>query len=116
VRLLLDAQLSDRGIGEPLRGRGHDVAALQADTALKALSDENVLALATDQGRVLVTRNARDFAPLARRWASRNRSHAGLILIWTLQTNAFDQIVERVDELCTQRAEPDEWLDLVLTI
>ena len=116
MRLLVDAQLSDRGIGEPLRSRGHNVVALQVDDALNALSDESVLALATDQGRVLVTRNARDFDPLARRRASRNRSHAGLVLIWTLQTTAFDLIVERVDELCALRPEPDDWRDLVLAI
>lgn len=116
MRLLLDAQLSDRRIGEPLRSRGHDVVALQVDDALNALSDESVLALATDQGRVLVTRNARDFAPLARRWASRQRSHAGLILIWTMPTNAFDPIVTRVDDLCTQRPAQEDWRDLVLAI
>lgn len=116
MKLLLDAQLSDRRIGEPLRGRGHDVVALQVDDALNALSDESVLALATDQARVLVTRNARDFDPLARRWASRRRSHAGLILIWTLPTNAFDSIVTRVDELFAQRPTQEEWRDLVLAI
>ena len=116
MRLLLDAQLSDRRIGEPLRSRGHDVVALQVDDALNTLSDESVLALATEQARVLVTRNGRDFDPLARRWASRRRPHAGLILIWTLPTNAFDQIVTRVDELCLQRPEPDDWRDLVLAI
>ncbi len=116
MKLLLDAQLSDPRIGEPLRGRGHDVVALQVDDALNALSDESVLALATDQGRVLVTRNARDFDPLARRWASRRRSHAGVILIWTMPTNAFDPIVRRVDELCIQRPKPGDWRDLVLAI
>ena len=116
MKLLLDAQLSDRRIGEALRGRGQDVVSLQVDDALNALSDESVLALATDQGRVLVTRNARDFDPLARRWASRRRSHAGVILIWTMPTNAFDSIVANVDGLCAQRPEPEDWNDLVLAI
>ena len=34
----------------------------------------------------------------------------------TLRTSAFDQIVARVDELCAQRPEPDDWRDLVVAI
>jgi hypothetical protein len=38
---------------------------------------------------VLITRNSRDFAPIAREWAEARRSHAGLILIWTLDHSQF---------------------------
>ncbi len=40
--------------------------------------------LAAGEGRVLVTWNSRDFAPILREWAEAGHDHAGAILIWTL--------------------------------
>ena len=56
LRLLLDANLSPKRIGSVLQKRGHDVLSLAADTALGALDDPQVLELAAEQGRILVTR------------------------------------------------------------
>lgn len=61
MRLLLDANLSPKRVGGPLEGRGHDVLSLASDAALGALADPEVLALAAEQQRILVTRNSRDF-------------------------------------------------------
>jgi hypothetical protein len=69
MRLLLDANLSPKRIGLTLEDQGHDVLALAADPAVGALDDPDVLALAAREGRVLVTGNAKDFAPLLREWA-----------------------------------------------
>jgi predicted nuclease of predicted toxin-antitoxin system len=66
MRVLLDAHLSGRSIGRPLRRAGHDVLALDDDLNLKQLPDADVLELATRQGRIVVTANIRDFARLAR--------------------------------------------------
>ncbi len=82
--MVLDANLSPRRIGGPLRAVGHDVLALAEEPGLEGLDDPLVLELAAAEGRVLVTRNSRDFAPLAREWAEAQRTHAGMILIWTL--------------------------------
>ena len=70
VRLLLDANLSPAAAG-------HDVLALAVDPALEGLDDPLVLELAAAERRVLITRNSRDFAPLAREWAEASRHHAG---------------------------------------
>jgi hypothetical protein len=77
LRLLLDANLSPERIGSALEERGHDVLSLAADTALGALDDPQVLELAAQEDRILVTRNSRDFAPLLREWAEADRHHAG---------------------------------------
>ena len=84
MRILLDANLSPKRIGSALRVRGHDVLSLAADASLGALDDPQVLELAAQEDRILVTRNSRDFAPLLREWAEADRHHAGCILIWTL--------------------------------
>jgi predicted nuclease of predicted toxin-antitoxin system len=55
MRLLLDAHLSGRHVGDPLRDDGHDVRAADSELALEGASDEEVLALAIAEGRILVT-------------------------------------------------------------
>jgi predicted nuclease of predicted toxin-antitoxin system len=112
VRLLLDANLSPRGIGLPLRSTGHDVRALAEEPALDALDDPGVLALAASEDRILVTRNSRDFAPLAREWAEAGRSHAGCILIWTLDHSRFAEIVAGIERLLAERPRQEDWRDL----
>lgn len=51
-------------IAEELRRRGHDVIAVAADPQLRAKSDPELFAWATEQKRRLVTENAKDFRPL----------------------------------------------------
>jgi hypothetical protein len=116
VRLLLDANLSPRRIGEPLRVAGHDVAALAADPALEGLDDPLVLELAAAEKRILVTRNSRDFAPLARDWAEAQRSHAGLILIWTLDHHQFAAIVAGIERYLDLWPTEKHWHDLVVAL
>ena len=62
-RFLLDEMFSDE-IAAQLRARGHDVTSVVADPLLVALPDDKILAEAGVVGRVLVTANIRDFAPL----------------------------------------------------
>jgi predicted nuclease of predicted toxin-antitoxin system len=102
VRRLLDANLSPRRIGGPQRAGGHDVLALADDAMFEGLDDPLVLELAAEQERVLVTRNSRDFAPLAREWGEGQRAHAGMILIWTLDHSQFSEIVAGVERLLGQ--------------
>lgn len=116
MRLLLDANLSPRRIGGPLRDAGHDVLALAEDATYEGLADPLVLELAAAEERVLITRNSRDFAPLARGWAEAQRTHAGMILIWTLDHSEFGGILDGVQRLLEQRPQPAQWRDLVLAI
>ncbi|MBA2576303.1 MAG: DUF5615 family PIN-like protein [Euzebyaceae bacterium] len=116
MRLVLDANLSPKRIGSSLQKRGHDVLSLASDAALGALDDPQVLELAAEQSRILVTRNARDFAPLLREWAEADRHHAGCILIWTLAHSEFGAIIRGVTRLLDDRPDPKQWRDVTAAL
>jgi predicted nuclease of predicted toxin-antitoxin system len=114
LRLLLDANLSPRGVAGPLRQSGHDMLALAEDAAYEGLSDPQVLELAATERRILITRNSRDFAPLARQWAEAQRPHAGLVLIWTLDHSQFREIVTGIERQLAQRPTQEQWHDITV--
>jgi hypothetical protein len=116
VRLLLDANLSPRRIGEPLTTAGHDVRALAAHPELEGLADPDVLVMAASEGRILITRNSRHFAPILREWAEAGRVHAGCILIWTLGHAEFAPIIAGVERLVGDRPEQDDWRDIAAAL
>lgn len=116
MRLLLDAHLSPKRIGAVLAADGHDVLYLSTDVALGALDDTEVLALAAEQERILVTRNSRDFAPLLREWAEAGRHHSGCILIWTLERGEFGRILKGLQRLLAARPDAREWVYLVVAV
>lgn len=116
MRLLLDANLSPKRIGIALQKRGHDVVSLASDAALGALDDPQVLELAAEQNRILITRNSRDFAPLLREWAEAGRHHAGCMLIWTLGHHEFGAIINKVGRLLRDRPDAEDWRDLTVAL
>jgi predicted nuclease of predicted toxin-antitoxin system len=116
VRLILDANLSPKRIGSVLERAGHEVLSLASDPVLGALDDAQVLELAAEQDRILVTRNSRDFAPLLREWSEAGRHHAGCILIWTLDHHEFGPIIRGVTRLLLERPDPDQWRDLAVAL
>jgi hypothetical protein len=116
VRLLLDAQLSPRRIGEPLRRLDHDVLALADDPVLRTLSDPAILELAHQEERITITTDAAHFALLARNLAASGHQHAGLVIVWSLPNNAFKHIVDGAQVLLERYPSQTEWLDLVLTL
>lgn len=64
MRLLLDEMLSP-AIARQLRDRGYDVLAVKEQMAWLAADDDQVIALAREQRRAVVTDNVRDFRPRA---------------------------------------------------
>jgi hypothetical protein len=116
VRLLLDANLSQHGVGAPLSDGGHDVRCLAAEPELEGLADEAVLELATAEQRILITRNSRDFAPICRMWAEAGREHAGVILIWTFTHRQFAEIVDGIERWLFDYPDPASWRGLVVAI
>jgi len=84
--------------------------------AFDGLTDAQVLALAAEDGRLLVTRNGRDFEPLAREWAESGRQHTGLILIWTLRSNQFGAITSAVGDVVERYPRQRQWRGLVVAI
>lgn len=81
MRLILDAHVSGPVVGEALKREGHDVFAVDQHSDLEGMSDEDLLALATEEGRILVTANVRHFLPLVTERSIRGESHPGCILI-----------------------------------
>lgn len=112
MRVLLDAHLSGRQIGGPLRRAGHDVLALDDDLSLKQLLDADVLDLAIEQRRIVVTANIRDFARLARSRAEAGQSHPGIVLI-PPGSMAFGVVLRGLARLFADRTEQTDWVDRV---
>jgi hypothetical protein len=109
--LLLDAHVSGPGVGGPLRANGHDVRALDQEPELEGLDDDDVLALASEDGRILVTHNVADFPEILREWAGAGRSHAGLILVYGVEHREFGLILRGIERWLDLRPRQEDWLD-----
>jgi predicted nuclease of predicted toxin-antitoxin system len=116
VRLLLDAHLSGSRIADPLRRKGHDVRALSEESDAEGLEDEQVLALAAAERRILVTSDVSDFPRLLRDWAGASRSHNGVILVHGIGTDEFSAIAHGILRLLQEKPRQPEWIDVVLAI
>jgi len=83
---------------------------------LEGLADPEVLALAGAEGRILVTGNSRDFAPLLREWAEAGRAHSGCVLTWTLGHDEFGPILNGLRRLLAERPEQSAWRDVAVAL
>jgi hypothetical protein len=108
VRLFLDAHVSGRRIATALREQ-HDVRAADEERELDGWDDEGLLALATEQGRVMVTFNVKDFARITSEWAAAGKSHAGCLLIVGIDHAEFGLILRVIDHALSTRAEQAAW-------
>lgn len=111
MRLLLDAHVSGPSVGGPLSGKGHDVRALDQEAELEGLEDEDVLALASADGRILVTHNVADFPEILRDRAAGGRSHAGMILVYGIGHSEFGLIIRGIERSLELRARQADWID-----
>ena len=116
MRFLLDAHVSGPRVGQRLAATGHEVRALDQELALEGLDDDDVLALAAAEERILVTHNIRDFPPILREWAAAGRTHAGVILAYGIDHREFDVIVRGVERCLELYPEPATWRDLAVVV
>jgi predicted nuclease of predicted toxin-antitoxin system len=112
VRLLLDAHVSGPKVGRRLGENGHDVRALDQEPALEGLDDDEVLALAAGEERILVTHNIADFPRILRDWAAAQRMHAGVILVYGIDHSEFAVIVRGIERWLERYPEQVDWQDL----
>jgi hypothetical protein len=79
-RLLLDEMFSPV-IAAALRELGHDAIAIAIaeNPALRAMTDEEVFALASAQGKWLLTENVKDFQPILQQALQAGAPTAGLL-------------------------------------
>ncbi len=116
MRLLLDAHVSGPRVRRRLEQTGHDVRALDQEPVLEGLDDEQVLSLAAEDQRVLITHNIRDFPAILRAWASAQRSHSGAMLVYGIDHSEFELIVRGVERWTEIYPEPARWIDLAVVI
>jgi hypothetical protein len=116
MRLLLDAHVSGRRVGGPLTAKGHDVRALDQEPQYEGLDDEDVLALATEDERLLVTHNVADYPEILRDWAMAGRSHTGVILVYGIDHSEFGLIRRGIERWLSRRPWQADWLDFAAIV
>lgn len=111
MRLLLDAHVSGPNVGRRLDREGHDVRALDQEPDLEGLDDDQVLALASTEQRILVTHNVADFPRILRDWAAAQRAHAGVILVYGIDHSEFTLITRGIERWLELRPDQADWND-----
>lgn len=111
MRLPLDAHISGPRIASPLRRAGHDVRAADEERELDGWNDDELLALAAAERRILLTFDVKDFPDIAQRWAEAGRSHAGLAIVVGIDHGEFGTILSTLEQLFEERPRDAEWCD-----
>ena len=111
MRLLLDAHVSGRSVGRPLTEKGHDVRALDREPQHEGLDDDEVLELAAEDQRILVSHNVADFPEILRDWGTAGRSHAGVILVYGIDHSEFGLVRRGIERWLDRRPNQEDWLD-----
>lgn len=114
LRILLDAHVSARAVAAALRSDGHDVRAIAEETELEGLDDPDVLGLAVREGRILVTHDVKDFAPLLRTWGESGRTHSGCVLVHGIRHHEFGRVLRGLRRLFVRRPDQNDWTDLAI--
>jgi predicted nuclease of predicted toxin-antitoxin system len=108
LRILLDEDLSQR-VAEGLRQRGIDAISVH-ELAREGLPDEEQLAFAAEQGRLLITYNRADFQALDAEWRSQRRHHAGIL--WcnerTLPRRNIGALIRAIEASIRQHSSFDD--------
>jgi predicted nuclease of predicted toxin-antitoxin system len=112
VRLLLDAHISGPRTATALREAGHDVFAADENRELDGWSDEELLALASGESRVMVTFDVRDFPDIARNWAEAGRPHAGLAIVVGIDHGEFGEVLRALEGAFAERPTQAGWANL----
>ncbi len=109
MRLILDEHFSHL-IAQALRERSQNVWTV-TELDLAGTSDEQILAVARDQGRALVTNNTQDFVPLEHIWIAAGEVHHGIIYTDDASaprgTNQIGEIIRRLERELIARPEDD---------
>jgi nucleoside-diphosphate-sugar epimerase len=109
VHLFLDAHVSGRRIAEALRDAGHDVRAADEERALDGWTDRDLLALATSEGRIMVTFNVRDFPGIAREWAEAGKTHAGCAILVGIDHSQIGTILRVLEQTRAALPRQEDW-------
>jgi predicted nuclease of predicted toxin-antitoxin system len=111
MRLFLDAHVSGRRVARALRKEGHDVRAADEERDLDGMTDEDLLALAHVEERILVTFNVADFPGIVRRWAEEGRPHSGCAIVVGIDHSEFGTIIRVITRTMAGRPDSTAWRD-----
>lgn len=78
---------------------------------LDGVPDEDLLALATAEPRVLVTFNVADFPRIVRSWAEAGRPHTGCAIVVGIDHSEFGTILRVLKRVLDDRPGFDQWVD-----
>ena len=76
--------------------------------------DEELLALAAEEERVLVTCDINDFPAIARRWAEAGRTHAGCAIVAGIDHSEFGPILDVITRAIAVYPVQADWTALTL--
>ena len=76
---------------------------------LDGWEDERLLALATEEQRIMITFNVKDFARLATERAAAGTPHAGILLIVGVDHGEFGLTLRIIDHALATRPEQEAW-------
>ena len=102
MKLYLDENLPPT-LAVVLRSRGYDVVSAH-EVGMRGKTDEEQLEYAAAQGRVLLTFNARHFAPLAKRYFEQGREHPGIVASTSVELRELVRLTTNLLE----RAKPED--------
>jgi len=111
IKLYLDEDTISRALIRALRARGVDVLTAQ-EAELMGVPDDEQLAYATAQGRVIFTFNTRDYAALHTEYLSQQQTHTGIIVSDQVQVGL---LVRRLLKLLDAKSaeEMQNWLEFL---
>lgn len=90
--------------------------AADEEEALRGADDDALLALATEEGRLMVTFDAKDFPRLHREWAHAGRPHAGCLVLTGIDHSRFGDIVRAISGAIEARPMPEQWREVLLFV
>lgn len=110
---MLDVHLSGPVVGRALRERGHEVLAADQSPELRELEDPELLRLAKEEGRILVTSNVGDFMEYITEWAYAGESHAGFIMVaYQVKKERFGLLIRGMQQLLEGTSQ-EQWIDRI---
>lgn len=116
MKLLLDEQYPARLV-RALRERGADAEGVDERSPSWGLADEELLAVAAGEGRVLVSENVADFMRLYGEWGAAGRRHAGIVIALSSRSTrtpaGYEVLVSALVELCAERSGSEALADAV---
>lgn len=116
MKLFLDAHISGPRIARMLREAGQDIRAADEERELDGRTDEELLSIAANEGRILVTFDVKDFPVIARRWAEAGRTHAGCAILVGIDHGEFGVIIDVITAALGARPRRADWINLTLFV